>query len=90
MNYNNENGLYEIVHDFEMKKDGTMKKKLGREVLNGNKFETSQRNNESKTSRIELRLSANELSALKQIAKAEGMTVSAWVRELIAQYKYAI
>lgn len=90
MNYNNENGLYEIVHDFEMKKDGTMKKKLGREVLNGNKFETSQRNNESKTSRIELRLSANELSALKQIAKSEGMTVSAWVRELIAQYKYAI
>lgn len=90
MNYNNENGLYEIVHDFEMKKDGTMKKKLGREVLNGNKFETSQRNNESKTSRIELRLSANELSALKQIAKSEGMTVSAWVRELIAQHKYAI
>lgn len=88
--YNSEGGLYRIVHNYTTTKEGNKRMLNTEEVMDGNEYEKRMRGAGDRDSRMEIRMSSDELTALKQIAKSEGMTASAWIREKVAQYKYAI
>ena len=88
--YDTEGGLYEQVHNYTISKEGNKRMLNNEEVMNANEYEKRMRGAGDRDSRMEIRMSSDELTALKQIAKADGMTCSAWIREKVAQYKYAI
>ncbi len=88
--YDTEGGLYEQVHNYTTSKEGVKRMLNNEEVMNGYEYEKRMRGAGDRDSRMEIRMSSDELTVLKQLAKAEGMTASAWIREKVAQNRYAI
>ena len=88
--YNTENGLYKPVFERVTSKDGNHKTTITGEMFNSDEWEKRQRGEGDRDSRIEIRLSSHELTSLKQLAKGEGTTVSAWIREKIAMYNASL
>lgn len=88
--HDTEGGLYEKVHNYKITKEGNKRMLNTEEVMNGNEYEKRMRGAGDRDSRMEIRMSSDELTALKKLAKSEGMTASAWIREKVAQYKYAL
>ena len=88
--FNTEDGLYEPVYEQVTSKEYNTKVEFTGYATNAEKWEKRERGQGDRDSRIEIRLSSNELTSLKQLAKNEGTTVSAWVREKIAMYNASL